>query len=437
MISDLDFQWFPAKRHAVKISPVPVALTLGLLGLGVAVYAQIDGGDRGVAPIDTSSNFEVTGIDVDVAAKTAEAARLGGWRIAQRKGWRLLWAKMHGGSTNAPGLSDSQLDGIIAGIVVDDEQMSPTRYVAKLGVLFDRARAGQILGVSGQASRSAPMLVLPIEWSGGTPRSFESKTEWQKAWARFRAGSSAIDYVRPAGTGADPLLLTVGQAQRPGRRWWRGLLDQYGAADVLIPQVELTRLWPGGPIVGRFSARHGPNNVLIQSFTLRVNSSDALPQMLDEGVKRMDQIYGDALSMGLLAPDPSLVIETPVVPVLVPDNAADAATDTPLDNATNTDAPLAPPPEPETKTTTFTVQFDTPDVGSVSATESAVRGVPGVKSTDTSSLALGGTSVMRVSFTGDIETLRLALQARGFRVEQGGGALRIRRNTPAAASPTP
>ena len=67
----------------------PVALFLAVLGLGAVVYAQIDGGDRGVAPIDSSGSFEVTGINVDVAAKTAEAARLGGWRLAQRKGWAI------------------------------------------------------------------------------------------------------------------------------------------------------------------------------------------------------------------------------------------------------------------------------------------------------------------------------------------------------------
>jgi hypothetical protein len=50
------------------------------------VIAQIDGGNRGVAPIDSSGSFEVDGITVDVRAKTAEAARLGGWRLAQRKG---------------------------------------------------------------------------------------------------------------------------------------------------------------------------------------------------------------------------------------------------------------------------------------------------------------------------------------------------------------
>ncbi|CAN5271386.1 hypothetical protein BH09PSE3_BH09PSE3_06750 [soil metagenome] len=413
----------------MKITPLPVVLTLGLLGLGAAVFAQMEGGDRGVAPIDSSGSFEVTGIDVDVAAKTADAARLGGWRLAQRKGWQMLWSKMHGGAGGAPGLSDSDLDSIVAGIVVDDEQIGPNRYVAKLGVLFDRARAGQILGVSGQIVRSPPLLVIPIEWSGGAPHSFETRTEWQKAWARFRAGASPIDYVRPSGTGPDPLLLTSGQAQRPARKWWRLLLDQYGAADVLMPQVRLERLWPGGPVIGHFSARHGPDNVEITAFNLRVESSDALPQMLDEGVKRMDQAYADALSMGMLRPDPSLIIETPVdVSALVANESNSAPVETGLDNSSVTS-----PPAGEIKP--YTVQFETPDVSSVTSIESMIRGIAGVKSTDTTSLALGGTSVMRVSFAGDLAGLRAALAGRGFRVDEGGGILRIRRSD--AAEPTP
>ncbi|WP_293880183.1 heavy-metal-associated domain-containing protein [Sphingomonas sp.] len=414
----------------MKITPLPVVLTLGLLGLAAAVFAQMEGGDRGVAPIDSSGSFEVTGIDVDVAAKTADAARLGGWRLAQRKGWQMLWAKMHGGASGAPGLSDSDLDSIVAGIVVDDEQIGPNRYVAKLGVLFDRARAGQILGVSGQIVRSPPLLVIPVEWSGGAPRSLETRSEWQKAWARFRAGASPIDYVRPSGTGSDPLLLTAGQAQRPSRKWWRILLDQYGAADVLMPQVRLERLWPGGPVVGHFSARHGPDNIELSAFTLRVESSDGLPQMLDEGVRRIDQAYADALSMGMLRPDPSLIIETPVdVSALIANEADIAPIETGPDNSSTAIA--------GGEVRTYTVQFDTPDVSSVTGIEGSVRGVPGVKSTDTTSLALGGTSVMRVSFVGDMATLRLGLAARGFRVDEGSGTLRIRRLAPADPSSAP
>lgn len=414
---------------------LPVALFSVALGLGAVVYAQIDGGDRGVAPLDSSGSFEVTGISVDVAAKSATAARLGGWRLAQRRGWQMLWAKTHGGSSGAPGLSDSALDSIVAGIVVDEEQIGPNRYVAKLGVLFDRARAGQILGVTGNVSRSAPLLVVPVQWSGGTAQVFESKTEWQKAWARFRAGSSPIDYVRPTGTGPDPLLLNYGQTLRPGRVWWRSLLDQYGAADVLVPQARLERLWPGGPVVGHFSARFGPDSREIASFALRVNSSDAIPAMFDEAVRRMDTAFAGALALGLLRPDPSLIFETPIDPSELLANTSDAlATDGQLDAIENGNAAIGTTAD----TATYTVQFDTPDVGSVTSIEATVRTVPGVKAINTSSLALGGISVMKVTFDGDIGTLRQGLSARGFRVDEGSGTLRIRRaTTPTAPITTP
>ncbi len=417
----LVFQPQLAKRRAVKFPLAPFLAIVGASLLTAAVIAQIDGSERGVAPIDSSGSFEVSGIAVDVRAKTAEAARLGGWRIAQRKGWEQLWGKMHGGQGGAPELGDSALDGIVAGIVVENEQIGPNRYVARLGVLFDRARAGAILGVTGQISRSAPMLVLPVQWTGGTAYSFEQRTEWQKAWARFRTGNSPIDYVRPSGTGSDPLLLNFGQTQRPGRNWWRMILDQYGAADVLIPQVSLSYSYPGGPVTGYFVARHGPGNEIVSSFALRVETSDKIPAMMDEGVKRLDAVYADALAMGVLRPDPSL-IETPQIDPSLIENATEGVGDTvTADNATQAVA------ETSTSGSTITIQFETPDVSSVSGTELAVRSVPGVKSSSTTSLALGGTSVMSVSFAGDAATLKLALEARGFKVSEAGGALRIRR----------
>jgi hypothetical protein len=417
-------------RVTIKMRLWSCAALIGLCGLGAAVFAQIEGSDRTLAPLDSSTNLEVSGIKVDIYAKSADAARLGGWREAQRRGWQMLWARTHGGG--APALGDGQLDSIVGGIVVENEEIGPNRYVATLGVLFDKVRAGQILGVSGIATRSAPLLVIPVQWSGGTAQAYEAATEWRKAWARFRSGSSPIDYVRPSGTGSDPLLLNYAQTGRPGRRWWRQLLDQYGAADVLIPQVRLERSWPGGPVTGYFSARYGPDNHLLQTFSLRVESNAGVPAMLDEAIRRIDQIYGQALSAGQLRPDITLVIETPVEAVEAPvaekievakaDEQAADVKDAKPDDGTSTTPPLAP-----VAMSTFTVQFDTPDVSSVSSTESSVRGVPGVKSASTSSLALGGVSVMRVSFEGDIDTLKLALSARGFSVKESGGTLRISR----------
>ncbi|WP_182912006.1 heavy-metal-associated domain-containing protein [Sphingomonas cavernae] len=403
--------------------PLPVLSALLLVGgASVAVLAQIEGSDRGVVPIDTSGSLEVTGVKVDVYGKTADAARYGGWRLAQRKAWKALWTKHHPGSS-APGLPDSTLDSIVGGIVVEDEQIGPNRYVARLGVLFDRARAGQILGVGGVATRSAPYLIIPVQWSGGRPESFEHRTEWQQAWARFRTGSSPIDYVRPSGTGSDPLLLNAAQAERRNRVWWRVILDQFGAADVLIPKVRLERLYPGGPVTGHFTAGYGPDSKILTQFSLRVRNAGALGQMLDEGVRRIDAAYSLALNDGRLRPDPSLIIEEPVDPdaledvLEIPLESADA-----LSNAT------------AAASSTITIQFDTPDAGALSRGESAIRSVPGISGATTTSLAIGGVSVMRVSYAGDIATLRASLAARGWQVQEGAGVLRIRRG---GAQPTP
>ncbi len=391
--------------------PAPLSiLAVAILG-GAIAFAQLERSDeRGVAPIDGSGSYEVSGIHVDTAARTADQARSGGWREAQRKGWKMLWARVNGKPVeNAPGLPDSTLDSISGGIVVEKEQIGPNRYIATLGVLFDRARAGELLGVKGAMRRSAPMLVIPVEWSGATPISFERRSEWLKAWARFRAGNSPIDYVRVSGTGVDPVLLNAAQSRRPGRSWWRMLLDSYGAANIVVPEVTLFRQWPGGPVIGKFVAREGPDGNVVDSFTLTAENGDGLPAMLDRGIERIDAAYSRTLQEGGLRADRSLVIETPPAEV-------------PIDEVLNSLAAAV--------TTTITVQAETPDAAALRSYEGTLRSLTGVTGVQTGSLALGGTTSFRVAFSGPPQALREALVARGWQVDDVGGGFRIRRNGP-------
>jgi len=287
-----------------------IGLPLALVGGGIVV-AQIEGPKRGIAPIASAGDFEVTGVSVNVVGDNAFEARKKGWEQAQRIAWAALWRKTH--NEAGAGLSDSTLDGITAAIVVEQEQIGPRRYVAKLGVLFDRARAGQLLGVSGVARRSAPLMLLPVTYSAGAPTVFEQRTSWQRSWAKFRTADSTIDYVRPSGAGGESLLLNAGQPERRSRIWWRTILDQFGAADVIIPIARIERQWPGGPVIGRFSARYGPDNKFLGAFTLRTSSSAGIPAMMDQAVLRMDQLFQSALSSGHLRADASLVLEPEVV----------------------------------------------------------------------------------------------------------------------------
>lgn len=401
---------------------LPRRLLLGLagaagVGLAALGLAQLEGNDRGVPPIDSSANYEVTGVAVDVSAKTAEQARLFGWRLAQRRGWKGLWARVnHSTPDAAPTLSDGQLDGITAGIEVEDEEIGPTRYIAHLGVLFDRARAGPLLGAAEGIKRSVPMLVIPVMWSGGTAQSFEHRTEWQKAWARFRVGGSPINYVRPVGTGVDPLVLNWGQAMRPGRARWRQILDQYGASDVVVPVVQIVRAWPGGPVTGHFLALHGPDAEVIAQFTLQAPDGDGLARMLDEGVRRIDQAYAAALGDGGLGPDASLSVEPAAVPDL-PEEAPAESADEPVTSAAA--LPGA--------SSTFVVQVDTPDDGTLVDVQGRLRAIPGVGRVTVDSVALGGVSVLRVAFAGDADGFRAAVAGAGYGAEDTGGGLRLRR----------
>jgi hypothetical protein len=424
-IPRLDFHVRFAKRAATmalsRISlSIGIASALALAGIG-GVWAQGQSGGNAV-PIDPSGSFEISGVSVDVKGSNADAARMGGWRVAQRKGWEMLAQKLTGKSSN---LSDSALDSLVTAVVVEREQIGPNRYIATLGVLFDRTRAGAILGVSTAVTRSSPMLLVPLEFSGGAGIVYERETAWARAWGRFRSGGSTVDYVRPRGAGPDALLINSGQTLRRGRNWWRSVLDQYGAADVLVDEVQLRREYPGGPIIGVFGANHGPDRRPIASFALRVDNGDSLDALLDAGIQRIDKAFQNALATGELSTDRMLATRPP---------APKAEEEKPTDEETT--AATATPTPAAANGSSFTVQFETPNVNAFNASESAIRAIPGVRGSTTTSTALGGVSVMRVTYDGPIGSLRAALEGRGWQVQEGGGMLRVRRPQ-AAPAPQP
>ena len=398
----------------------------GLLVLGIGgavVWAQIEC-DRGIAPVASTGDFEVTGIDVEVTGRTAEEARANGWHTATRLAWQKLWAQ-RGLGGGAPALDDGTLSGMVSAISVEHEEIGPHRYIARLGVVFERARAAGYLGLQGGGTRSAPLLVIPLLYQGGVASVFETRTPWQKAWADFHTGESVIDYVRPNGGGADGLLIDAGQVGRRSRNWWRTILDQYGAEDVVIPIARLERQWPGGPIKGTFTARHGPDNLFLGSFELTADNEDKLPAMLGEATKRLDAIYAQALAAGQLSPDASLNSTPQIDPKLIA--AILDKLPPPQAGVHVAGGPVTAAAGGASTGAAIQVQFASPDAGAVDAAQAALRAVPGVQGVVTSSLALGGVSVMRVTYGGDIEALASALRAQGWKVTQGPGALSIRR----------
>ena len=374
-------------------------------GLSGVVYAQLESGERGIAPIDSSGTLEIAGIHVDVTAKDAQTARFQGWRIAQRQGFRALWAKTHNRPVSeAPSVPDSTLDGLVSSIVIGREQIGPNRYIADLGILFDRARSAELLGVGGEVQRSVPMILIPVFLTAGTDTTVELRNPLQRAWAEFRTSQSPIDYVRVTGTGVDPLLVNAAQVDRPGRGWWRNIVDLYGAADILVAEVQFHRLYPGGPAFARFIGFHGPDRQPIGSFTISGPAGVSSLAIMRAGVQRMDAMFGDALEAGRLVRDPSLDIPLPPPP---PEEIVE-------------EAPVA-----TARTWTYQVQIVSPDVTIYNFAMAHLRTTSGVQQVVPVAINPGGVSYVNVTYRGDLSVLRALLASRGWSVEQNGFVLRM------------
>ena len=402
-----------------------LALLLALAIIGPdRLIAQIES-DRGIATIASSADVQVNGIEVNVTGAPGKQARLKGWKLAQR----LAWQKIDG-----PKMSDKEIDEMVAAVVVEKELIGPRRYIATLGVIFDRAKAGQHIAVaSGVGPRSAPLLIIPVLQSGGVRQVFEVRGSWQRAWANHQMADSPIDYVRPTGAGGESLVLNAGQPGRRSRIWWRILLDEFDAADVLIPVARLERQWPGGPVRGTFTARYGPDNKFLGSFTLMAKDEQSVPAMLNKAIRRIDLIYQGALAKGLLKPDLTLASDEKAFDLVMAELRLHLLAGD--EQAVGIDPAKGPVAGPDQNATgpeqalvaTYSVQFVSPDAATVDGALAAVRGVSGVKSAATTSIAIGGTSVMRVTMIGSLDTLAGSLRAQGWQVSAGSNAIRISR----------
>jgi hypothetical protein len=153
---------------------------------------------------------------------------------------------------------------------------------------------------------------------------------------------------------------------------------------------------------------------VIARFDLTAADGDKMPQMLDEGVRRIDLAYAEALRDGRLRTDRSL---EPPPPPIIPELPEDVPVQT------DVSAGIAVPGAPST----FLVQIDTPDDPSLVQAMASLRAIPGVKGVATNSVALGGVSVLRVGYGGDPQAFRTALASAGYNVQDTGGGLRLTR----------
>jgi hypothetical protein len=140
--------------------------------------------------------------------------------------------------------------------------------------------------------------------------------------------------------------------------------------------------------------------------------------MMAEGVRRMDELYSDALAAGRLERDSSLDLPPPpVLPLPV-------------------EVPVA---RPVNVANMYQVQITGSDVNVYNFAMAHLRTLPGIQSVSPQLINPVRTSYVLVAYRGDIATLAAALSARGWIVEFAGTVVKMRSasDKPPALAPPP
>jgi len=207
---------------------------LAIIGFGLGVAWA--GG-----PIETNI-FAVQGVDVDVTAADASAAKDQALRDVQVKAFFQLVERL-GSPEIAEKLKEWKPEDIfpyLRSLSIEQESSAPGRYIGKFTVRFLPAKVEKLLGQYGvkiPASQAEPMIVLPV-WRTAEGSQLWEDNPWRQAWLDLRAEQSLVPLIVPLGDLEDSESITPEDALAGNALKLETLRRRYGANTLLVAIAE-------------------------------------------------------------------------------------------------------------------------------------------------------------------------------------------------------
>jgi hypothetical protein len=200
------------------------------------------------------SLYTVAKISVDTSAKDAVAAKAAGMAEAQARGFGILLKRLFPESAYAglPEVPQEDVEALVDGVSVRDEQMSTTRYIATLDVSFNEQAVKQLLAsynLQFSETRAPLVSVMPLVLDGNAVNS-EGPEGWRQAWLALDLSNGIVPVnvvqPRPELTGQTVKAILGGDEAA-----FSQMQSEYGDAPLVLAvgQVE------GGKFVTRLAGK--------------------------------------------------------------------------------------------------------------------------------------------------------------------------------------
>jgi hypothetical protein len=220
-------------RHQGRSAAVLLALFL-LLGFSGLAQAA------GAGP----SSYTVSGVNVDVTAESANAAREAAIILGQRMAFDKLVAQLADpqSATGLPRLTDAQLSDLVSDFEVESERASAVRYIGKLSFRFRGDPVRALLeqhGVRYAVMPTSPILIVPVLEADGQTLLWDPQNPWLSAWVTDAGSNTLAPLAIPSGDELDAGMVDAQAALAGDAGKLTSLAQRHGASQSLVVVAKL------------------------------------------------------------------------------------------------------------------------------------------------------------------------------------------------------
>ncbi len=222
-----------------------IGFALRRAGAAIAALALAAGLSAVLAPAgwaQSEESFTVRGVQVDVTADSAVAARDQALIAGQRKAFDQLLLTLATAEDVArlPPLDDNSISDMILDFQVESESVSAVRYIGEFAFRFRATAVQQYLeqgGATYAVGATRPALVLPVLTRDGQSLLWDEGNDWLAAWSRSSVDGTLVSFVVPLGDLTDLAAIDAARALDGDTAALQAITARYGAGDVIVAEA--------------------------------------------------------------------------------------------------------------------------------------------------------------------------------------------------------
>jgi len=270
------------------------------------------------APSVPTDPYTVSGVKVDVSADNANNARERAFAEAQAKAWVEFRRRVAPGEPEVKASAD-EIARVVLGITVDDERITPTRYIASLTVRFRPNAVRDNLAATGAQYVEPPskaLVVLPVTVGAGKPVLWDDRTAWRDAWDT-RTGNGLVPLRVPAGELADVAAISALEAAAADPTAIDRVIKKYNAPGAIIVRAAVPPAGQPLPsaLVVDVTRVDADGRRTDQSISVPKDPDDRLDDLLRRAVVRASAAIDESFrrdNTAVAGPERTVSLEIPV-----------------------------------------------------------------------------------------------------------------------------